>query len=343
MLGEILRGLVAAFQAQLSLTVENMALRQQLAVLRRTAKKPRLTAVDRGFWLVLLRLWPGWRDALALVQPETVVRWHRSGFRAFWRWKSSRGAGRPAEEARLQALIVRLATDNPAWGAPRVHGELLKLGFVVAQSTVSKYLPRKRRPPDEGVRQRWQTFLKNHLPEAAGIDFFVIPTLTFRLLYGLVVLDQGRRRILHFGVTEHPTGEWVKRQLFEAFPYDSAPRYLHRDRDSIYDCRFRAAVKALGIEDVPSAPRCPWQNPFAERVIGSIRRELLDHVIVLGAGHAARLLRGYKVYYSGSRTHLSLGKDSPCPREVQGPEHGERIVAIEHLGGLHHRYERRAQ
>ena len=338
----LLGALFAALARPGELVLENIVLRQQVAVLLRRTPHPRLRPGDRRFWLLLRLLWSRWAEVLVLVRPETVVRWHRAGFRWWWRWKSAPGVGRPPEEARLCALIVKLANDNPTWGAPRIHGELLKLGFAVAQSTVSKYLPRKRRPPDEAVRQRWRTFLTNHLSQAAGIDFFLIPTLTFRLLYGFVVLSHDRRRILHLAVTEHPTGEWTKRQLLEAFPWDSAPRFLHRDRDSIYDSEVRAAVKALGIDDVPSAPRSPWQNPYAERVIGSIRFDMLDHVIVLGEGHARRLLRGYKAYYNGSRNHLSLGKDPPIHRAVQGPECGAQIVALPHLGGLHHRYERRA-
>jgi len=340
-IGALVTFLLRVLVSRRELVLENMMLRQQLAVLRRKLPRARLRPGDRRFWLLVRRLWGRWSELLVLVRPQTVVRWHRAGFRWWWRWKSARRAGRPPKDATLRALVVKLADDNPTWGAPRIHGELLKLGFAIAQSTVSKYLPRKRRPPDEAVRQRWRTFLANHLPQAAGIDFFVIPTLTFTLLYGFVVLGHGRRRILHLAVTEHPTGEWTRRHLLEAFPWDTAPRFLHRDRDSIYDGEFRAAVKALGIDDVPSAPRSPWQNPFAERVIGSIRSDLLDHVIVLNEGHARRLLRGYKVYYNASRNHLSLGKDPPIHRPVQGPERGERIVALPHLGGLHHRYERR--
>jgi transposase InsO family protein len=239
-------------------------------------------------------------------------------------------------------LIVRLANENPTWGAPRIHGELLKLGFTVAQSTVSKYLPRRRRPPSELVRQRWRTFLENHLGEAASIDFFVIPTLSFRLLFGFVVLSHARRRLLHVAVTGHPTAEWTRQQLRDAFPFDEAPRFLHRDRDGVYGGGFAAFARSLGCEDVPSAPRSPWQNPFAERVIGSIRRDLFDHVIVLGESQARRLLSSYQRYYNESRNHLSLGKDPPIHRDVQGPERGPSIVALSMLGGLHHRYERRA-
>ncbi len=252
------------------------------------------------------------------------------------------GAGRPPEDARVCALIIRLANENPTWGAPRIHGELLKLGFAVAQSTVSKYLPRRRRSPGEAVRQRWRSFLENHLAEAASIDFFVIPTLSFRLLFGFVVLSHARRRLLHVAVTAHPTAEWTRQQLRQAFPFDSAPRFLHRDRDAAYGGDFAAFATSLGCEDVPSAPRSPWQNPFAERVIGSIRRDLFDFVIVLGESHARRLLRSYQRYYNESRCHLSLGKDPPVPRLVHGPERGPRIVALPVLGGLHHRYERRA-
>jgi transposase InsO family protein len=319
--------------------LEKLALRQQLASV--CAKPhPRPTQIDRLFWVVLSSLWPGWRSALAFVRPETVVRWHRAGWRLFWRFKSRR-RGRPPIDHTLRDLIVTMATDNPTWGAPRIHGELLKLGYSIVQSTVSKYLPprpRNRSPnsPD------WHTFLRLHLKGSVGIDFFDIPTATFKLLYGFVVLDHERRKILHLGVTDQPTAEWGTNQLRLAFENTDGPERVFHDRGGQFNPGFSSTTKALGAKEVISAPHSPWQNPFAERVIGSIRRELLDHVIVLGERHAVLLLRKYQAYYNASRTHLGLDKDSPEGRPVQPIVDGDKVVAIPILGGLHHRYERRA-
>ncbi len=318
--------------------LENLALRQQLAVLRLQTPRPALRMFDKVFWVTLSRVWPKWKDVLCIVKPSTVVAWHRTGFRLFWRWRS-RG-GRPRVPAEVRELVRRFAGDNPGWGAPRIHGELLKLGFDVAQSTVAEVMPREprtRKPPS----QTWRTFLKNHLGEAAAMDFFVIPTASFELLYGFVILEHDRRRIRHVAVTAHPTAEWVSRQLREAFPYESAPRFLHRDRDGIYGNVVTGTLNAMGIEEVLSAPRSPWQNPYCERLIGTLRRELLDNVIVLGESHARRMLKEYVGYYNGSRTHLSLVKDAPEPRAIEPPSAGP-VRAHEVLGGLHHRYFRRA-
>jgi transposase InsO family protein len=228
-----------------------------------------------------------------------------------------------------------MALANPLWGSPRIHGELLKLGFEVSQRTVARLMPRRPKSPS----QTWRTFLKNHLADLVSVDFFVVPTATFRVLYVFVVLLHHRRRVVHFNVTDSPTAAWTAQQIVEAFPDDSAPRYLLRDRDCIYGCEFRKRVKSMGIAEVLTAPRSPWQNPFAERVIGTIRRELLDHVIVLNEQHLRRRLRSYLRYYHGSRTHLALEKDAPEPRAVEPPEQG-RIVALPQVSGLHHRYVR---
>jgi len=230
-----------------------------------------------------------------------------------------------------------MSQANPLWGAPRIHGELLKLGIAVAQSTVARYLPRPRKPPS----QTWRTFLTNHLAQTAAIDFFTVPTVTFRVLFVFVVLSHKRRRVVHFGVTEHATQEWTMQRLREAFPWDEAPRYVLRDRDAIYGRDFAALTRDMGIEEVLTAPRSPWQNPFAERLVGSIRRECLDHVIVWNERSLRRTLRNYFAYYQRSRTHLALGKDAPEPRAVEPLEQG-RVVAIPQVAGLHHRYQRRA-
>lgn len=272
-----------------------------------------------------------------MVQPDTVLRWHRKAFAWHWARKSRRLPGRPRVAANIRDLIRRMRQANPLWGAPRIHGELLKLGIAVAQSTVARYLPRPRKPPS----QTWRTFLTNHLAQTAAIDFFTVPTATFRILFVFVVLLDERRRVVHFGVTEHPTQEWTMQQMREAFPWDQAPRYVLRDRDAIYGRDFAAMTRDMGIEEVLTAPRSPWQNPFAERLVGSIRRECLDHVIVWNERSLRRTLHNYRAYYQRSRTHLALSKDTPEPREVEPPERG-RVVAIPQVGGLHHRYQRRA-
>jgi transposase InsO family protein len=230
-----------------------------------------------------------------------------------------------------------MQSDNVGWGAPRIHGELLKLGIEISQATVSKYMACHPKPPS----QTWRTFLENHVADLVSIDFFTVPTATFRVLYVFVVLRHDRREIVHFNVTEHPTARWTAQQIVEAFPIDTAPRYLLRDRDAIYGKTVQQRIKSLAIEDVLTAPRSPWQNPFVERVIGSIRRDCLDHIIVLNERHLRRVLREYFSYYHGCRTHLSLNKDSPKPRTVQPPALGD-VVAFPLVGGLHHRYGRSA-
>ncbi len=324
------------FASRAVLAAENLALRQQLAVLVRSRPRPRLTWRDRLFWVWLSRLFSRWRDWLNIVEPETVVRWHRAGFRLFWRWKSSGGKpGRAAIPRAVIALIQRMANENPTWGAPRIRAELHLLGHDVAESTVAKYMPRRRKPPS----QTWKTFLYNHVGCLASVDFFVVPTITFRLLYGFVVLSHDRRRVVHYNVTASPTAEWVATQLRQAFPFDTAPRYLLRDRDGVYGEAVRRCLRSLGIEEVLTAPRSPWQNPYAERLIGSIRRDLLDRVIVLGERHLMKLLRSYFGYYHTARCHQSLDGNAPEPRDIEGPERGE-VVGVPMVGGLHHRYRR---
>ncbi len=328
-----------AFRGRTELQMQNLALRHQVIVLKRMTPKLWLRFWDRLFWSALSRLWSRWRDALVIVRPETVIAWHRLGFRLFWRLKSRRRRpGRPPATKDVRDLIRRMCREKPLWGGPRIHGELLKLGIDVSQATVSRHMPRPRKPPS----QTWRTFLDNHADCLASIDFCVVPTISFALLYVFIVLSHDRRRIVHFGVTEHPTSAWVAQNIREAYPWDTAPRYLIRDRDAIYGPEFRASVKALGIKEVKTAPRSPWQNPFVERVIGSIRRECLDHVIVLNEAHLRRILRSYSAYYHGSRTHLSLEKDTPDSRRTQKPDVGGKIIAFPQVGGLHHRYARLA-
>jgi transposase InsO family protein len=274
---------------------------------------------------------------LVIVKPETVIAWHRKGFRVYWKWRSRHPEGRPSVSLEVVDLIHRMSLANPGWGAPRIHGELLKLGFELSQATVAKYLVRDRRPPS----QNWRAFLKNHMQSLASADFFVVPTITFRLLFVFVILSHDRRRPIHLAVTANPTSEWTTRQLLEALPWDSAPHYLLRDRDRCYGEEFHEATGWLGIRELLTAPRSPWQNPYVERLIGTIRRECLDHVIVFHEGALRRALNSYFKYYGRSRTHLSLDKDAPIPRRVQPPELG-KVVELPEVGGLHRRYERRA-
>jgi len=326
------------FRTRRELALENLALRQQLALLIRTrgGRRLRLGLCDRALWMILAQGWAGWREALAIVEPATVIRWHREGFRRFWRRKSRhRRLGRPGLDREVVSLIGKMAQANVTWGAPRIRNELAKLGIEVAVSTVAKYMPRRRKPRSP----TWRAFLENHLRDLVALDFFVVPTATFGILFGLVILAHHRRRVVHFNVTAHPTAEWTARQVIQAFPEETAPRFLVRDRDRIYGERFRRALEVLGIEEVVTAARSPWQNPYAERLISSLRRECLDHVIVLDEVHLREILAKYFEYYNGARCHLSLAGDAPEPRSVQGPELGE-VVEFPEVGGLHHRYER---
>ena len=274
---------------------------------------------------------PSVLKAITIVRPETLVRWHRAGFRRYWRWKSRSLGGRPQIDADLRALIRRMSVDNPLWGAPRIHGELLKLGFEVAQSSVAKYMVKRCGPPSPG----WRTFLRNHAPDIAAMDLFVAPTIGFELLYVLVIVRLERRNLVWINVTPHPTAEWIARQVTEAFPWAEAPRYLIRDRDRVYGAAVTHRLRAMGIRDKPIAPGSPWQNGFAERLIGSIRRECVDHIVVLGEAHLRRILTKYAAYYNELRTYRSLGKDAPIHRAIQ---HVGRIASGPVLGGLHHHY-----
>jgi len=334
----LIRALVSAFRSRHQLVLENLALRQQLAAFKARGKTPRIRAADRAFWVLLRRLWARWADALVIVKPDTVVRWHRAGFRLCWRWISRRRRrdGRRPVTTEIRNLIRQMASEN-GWGAPRVHGELRMLGFDVSERTVSRYLCGLRRRPE--ARQSWLTFLHNHREAIAAMDLFVVFTVSFRLLYVLFVIRHGRRQIMQFNVIEHPTATWVVQQLREAFPFDTAPRYLVFDRDSIFSAEVVAATKTMGIKPARTAYRSPWQNGTAERWVGCCRRELLDHVIVLGEAHLRRLLREYVAYHHEDRTHCGLGKQTPMRRAVQGkPSAAANVIALPRLGDLHHRY-----
>ena len=326
--------LTSPFKSKSRLEAENAALRQQLVVLQRKVKsRVALSNGDRLFFVQLYQWFPSILEIITIIQPETLVRWHRAGFRRYWRWKSRRRGGRPQIHTELRALIRQMSAENRLWGAPRIHGELLKLGFEISQSTVAKYMVRRRGPPSQG----WRAFLRNHAPHIAAMDLFVVPTIGFALLYVFVIVRLDRRTLVWTNVTRHPTAEWIARQITGAFPWDEAPRYLIRDRDGVFGAVVTRRLRAMGIRDKPIAPASPWQNAFAERLIGSIRRECVDHLIVLGERHLRRILRCYAHYYNEMRTHRSLNKDAPISRAVQ------RIGNIKShavLGGLHHHYVR---
>jgi putative transposase len=334
----VLRSLALVCCGHRAVALENLALRHQLAVFKRTVTRPPVRTRDRLLWILLAQTWRDWRAALVVVQPDTVVRCHRRWLRRQWTRRSKPTApGRPRTDTAIRRLVDQMGAANPLWGAPRIHGELSKLGIVVSERTVSRLLRGRRRPP----AQTWRTFLTNHLTALVSLDFFTVSTLTGRVLFVLVLLSHDRRRIVHLRITEHPTAAWTAQQIVEAFPDDSAPRWLLRDRDAIYGEAFRHRVATMGIREVLSAPASPWQNPYVERVIGSIRRECLDHVIVFNERHLRRTLAGYLSYYHDARTHLSLEKDAPTPRRAQAVTDGA-VIAVPEVGGLHHRYERRA-
>ena len=326
------------FRSRLAMQAEILALRHQLSVYQRTCARPRLRPADRMLWAWLSRTWSGWREALVFVKPETVIAWRRRKFREYWTRLSRSGKpGRPSIPREVRDLIRRMSTANPLWGTPRIVGEMAKIGIDLPHSTVAKYMVRRRKPPSA----TWRAFLKNHIREIIATDFFVVPTVKNQILFVFLVLAHERRRVLHFNVTAYPTAEWTAQQVVEAFPWADPPKYLLRDRDGIYGTRFRKRVEGLGFEEVVIATQSPWQSPFVERLIGSIRRECLDHTIVLGERHLKRILADYFAYYHRWRTHQSLEMDSPDPREVHPIDRG-RVVEVSEVGGLHHHYERTA-
>jgi transposase InsO family protein len=319
-------------RSRATLEAEILMLRQQINVLRRASpKRLRFASIDRLILGGICRLFPKMYEALAIVRPDTVIRWHRAGFRLYWRWKSRSRCGRPAVSLEIRRLIREMSIANPLWGAPRIHGELLMLGVDVGQTSVAKYMAGRRGPPSQG----WKTFLRNHADGIAAMDLFVVPTISFRLLYGLLIMGHGRRQILWFGVTAHPTAEWIANQLTEACGWEQIPRYLIRDRDGAYGEIFLRRVRSIGIRDRPTSPRSPWQNACAERLIGSIRRECIDHVVVFGERHLRHVLLSYMNYYNETRTHLGLSKDAPQRRAIH---QCGAIVATPVVCGLHHRY-----
>ena len=332
----LLASISAWFRSRLSVQIELIALRHQVAVYKQSISRPKLRPTDRLLWVWLSCLWPGWQEVLEFVQPRTVIAWQKKRCRTYWRRLSQSGRpGRPAIVKEVRKLIQDMWQSNPTWGSPRIVRELQKLGIDVAKSTVEKYRPKVPKPS----LPTWKAFLNNHVQDLVACDFFTVPTVTCQVLFVFIILTHERRRIVHINVTDHPTAQWTAQQIVEAFPWDTAPRYLLWDRDSIYGRVFRDRVQHLDIEEVKIAPQSPWKNPYCERVIGTIRRDALDHVIVLNDRHLMRLLGDYVSYYHRFRTHLSLEMDCPFPRAIQPPEMGP-VRSVPEMGGLHHHYER---
>ena len=340
MLESVLSVLVAIgvfFRIRTDPAMEVLALRQQVAVLKRKRPRPTLNSVDRLFWTTLRAVWCRWADVLVIVKPETVIAWHRAGFGLYWHWRSAPRGGRPKVTEEIRDLIRRLANENTDWGAPKIHGELQKLGFVVSERTVARYLRRLHRRNHGG--KRWLAFLQNHREAIVAFDFFTVPTLTFQLRYCFFVIEHGRRRILHCNVTRHPSADWVVQQLREAFAEASPYRYVILDRDSKFDTGVITFLKATGLKPKRTSIQSPWQNGIAERWVGSCRREILDHVIALDERHLLRLMRDYVSYHHRDRVHDSLEKDTPDQRPVEPkPAASAKVISTARLGGLHHRY-----
>jgi len=321
-----------------SLLLENLALRQQLTVFKRRHPRPRLNLLDKLFWIAARKIWSDWKRSLVIVLPDTVVQWHRAGFKLYWTflsesWRPRGGRLRISKD--IRELVFKMVAENPTWGAPRIHGELLMLGFVISERTISRWM--RRAHPNSEPAKRWLAFLRNHREAIAAMDFFTVPTLTFGVLYCFFIISHDRRRVLHFNVAEHPTSDWIVQQLREAFPYDSTGKFLIFDRDAKYGAEVPAAVRSMRICAVRTSFESPWQNGIAERWIGSCRRDLLDHVIPINARHLKRLLSDYVRYYHEDRTHLALNKGTPNVR-VPVVARG-RVIEQRRLGGLHHRYD----
>ena len=334
MIRSLLSFWLAYFRARTQLQLEILLLRKQLEIALRSSPKLRFRRQDRVFLSFVTNLFIGWRDALLIVQPETLIKWHRQGFKMYWTWKSRHSAGRPKIPQEQIDVIRQMASDNPSWGAPRIHGEMLKLGFDISESSVLRYMPKKSRRAN---RQRWKTFLQNHATQIVALDFFTVPSVSFRILYVLVFLSHHRRRLVHFNVTAHPTSEWATQQLRNAFYNEETPRFLLMDNDSIFDEEFIGCVSAFSTP-IRTALHSPWQNGYAERVIGSIRRECLDHLIIVNEHHLRRFLKNYIHYYHNHRTHLGIGKDSPMGRQVDTVGEIQSVVVA---NGLHHYYYRK--
>src|ERR1022692_1209822 len=336
----LLASILRSLRARRTLLLENLVLRQQLAVLKRKHPRPRLRVLDKLFWVLASRFWSGWKQALIVVSPETVVRWHRAGFALYWRAisRARRVIGRKRISKEVRDLIFRMVAENLTWGGPRIHGELQMLGFDISERTVSRWVRRAPRNPEK--IDRWKAFLQNHREAIAAMDFFTVPSVSFRVLYCFFVISHDRRQILHFNVTRHPTSAWVIQQLREAFPFEAGARFLIFDRDSKFSCEVAAAVRSLNVRPVRTLIESPWQNGVAERWVESCRRDLCDHVIAVNESHLKRLLKEYVAYYHQDRTHLGLSKGTPSVR-IRSTNTGS-VTSRRRLGDLHHRYDRAA-
>jgi len=331
---------ISLFKSREDLILENLVLRQQVIILKKINPRPKITRFDRVFWTWIRGRWSNWTDFLVIVKPETVVKWHRRGFKLYWTAISKNGKrkGRPRINLEVSKLIKCMSKENINWGAPRIHAELLKLGFGVSERTVSRYLP--KREPDKTKIANWKTFLKNHQNEITAMDFFTVPTVNFKQLYGFFIINHNRRKIIHFAVTYNPSSLWVSQQIRNAFPYDTAPKYLIFDRDTIFGKEIIKTLQSFKICPVRTDYKSPWQNGIAERWVGNVRRELLDHVIIFSEKHLVRLLTSYIDYYNRYRCHCALDKDSPKGRFVQlKPDSNSKVKSLCVVGGLHHRYQ----
>jgi len=336
MLKSLLVLLRSFFKSRIQLQIENACLHKQIEIIMRSNNKVALKRSDKLFFTIVKKIHSNWNKILYVVKPSTVIKWHKLGFKLFWKLKCKHKGGRPKIDPQIRIMIHKLAKENPLWGAPRIHGELLKLGFIVSEATVHRYMPERN---DKDRVLRWNAFLKNHATEIISMDFFTIPTINFKVLYVLVIMEHHRRKILHFNVTANPKSSWTVQQLRNALPCDYTPKYLIRDRDGKFSNEVSNCINNMGIKQIVTAYKSPWQNCYVERVIGSIRRECLDHFIILNENHLRKVLKEYLKYYNKYRTHLGLEKDSPEKRSIEkfGSVQTEPV-----LNGLHHRYFRKA-
>jgi len=342
-LSMVIELLVFRFRKRSSLEFEVIALRYQVAVLKRRQRQTHhtlfLTAIDRTIWSCFYRVYPQALKWVQIVKPKTVVEWHRRGFLFYWRRRFASDRGSQRDKEHLSRLILHLYSENSSWGLARIRAELLKLGYDVDSGSVARTLMGKFNRYRMAGDPAWKKFLRNHMRDAAAIDMFVVVTLSFRLLYAVVIVTHYRREILHTDVTEHPTQEWLAKTILQAFEKNPKPKYLVRDRDCCYGRKFSQQLRALGIREQVIPRHSPWANPFVERLIGSIRRECLNHVVIINEDHLRRILQEYVHFYNHCRTHMSIDKDCPIHRPKQSIQKAGQIVAIPHLGGLHHHYE----
>jgi transposase InsO family protein len=324
------------------LIAENALLRQQMIVLNRSVKRPRLTTTDRSLLVLLASRVRTWKDALLIVQPDTLLRWHRQGFRLFWRRKSRSQTRAPRIPAATITLIQEMASNNRLWGVKRIQGELLKLDIRVAKRTIARYIRQARPLRTHG--QRWATFLQNHAHEIWACDFLQLHDALFRPLFAFFITELGSRRIVHVGVTRSPTDDWVAQQLREATPFGEAPRFLVRDNDAKYGAHFTAVASGSGIEVLRTPIRAPRANAICERLLGSVRRECLDHVLILSEAHLRRILTEYVGYFNRARPHQGINQQVPDPGDTAANllSAGAHVVGFPVLGGLHHAYRKAA-